>query len=167
MIVREERERDRGEVHAVNLAAFDTPMEAALVDKLREEAQSAISMVVLDGERVVGQIMFSPVALSGHEDLRIAGLGPMAVEPAHQRKGLGSALVRAGLERCKEQGYGAVVVLGHPEYYPRFGFAPAARFDICCEYEAPQEAFMSIELEPGYLENAAGTIRYHSAFPAP
>ncbi len=166
MLVRDEKERDRSEVHALNLAAFDTPTEAVLVDRLRKEAQPVISMIALDGERVVGHIMFSPVTLSGHEDLRIAGLGPMAVEPTYQGKGLGSALVRAGLKRCKEQGYGAVVVLGHPEYYPRFGFAPAARFDICCEYEAPQEAFMSIELESGYFKDAEGTVRYHSAFPS-
>ena len=165
MLVRDEQGRDRSEVYAVNLAAFDTPTEATLVDRLREEAQPVVSMVAVDGERVVGHIMFSPVALSGHERLRIAGLGPMAVEPSYQGKGLGAALVRAGLKRCKEQGYGAVVVLGHPEYYPRFGFAPAGRSNIRCEYEVPQEAFMSIELEPGYLKGAAGTIRYHSAFP--
>lgn len=91
----------------------------------------------------------------------------MAVEPAHQLKGVGSALVRAGLERCKELGDGAVVVLGHPEYYPRFGFTPAARFGIRCEYDAPQEVFMATELTSGYLKNAQGTIRYHAAFGTP
>ncbi|MGH8544150.1 MAG: GNAT family N-acetyltransferase [Gammaproteobacteria bacterium] len=106
------------------------------------------------------------MVLSGHDDLRIMGLGPMGVTPAHQGKGLGSALVRAGLKRCKELGYGAVVVLGHPDYYPRFGFVPAARSGIYCEYDAAEEAFMFIELQPGYLKNAQGTIRYHPAFDA-
>jgi putative acetyltransferase len=88
----------------------------------------------------------------------------MAVVPAQQRTGLGSALVRAGLEQCRKLGFGAVVVLGHPDYYPRFGFSPAARFGIGCEYEAPQEAFMAIELQPGYLKGASGKVEYHAAF---
>lgn len=79
------------------------------------------------------------------------GLAPMAVAPERQRQGIGSALVRAGLDRCKEPGFGAIVVLGHPEYYPRFGFSIAKRFDIGCEYEVPDEVFMVMELQPGYL----------------
>lgn len=164
MLVRGEQERDRANAHAVNLAAFDTPLEAALVDRLREAAHPLVSLVGLDGESVIGHILFSPVVLSGHEDLRIMGLGPMAVVPAHQRKGVGSVLVRAGLERCRELEYGAVVVLGHPEYYPRFGFVPAVSAGIRCEYDAPEEAFMVVELKPGYLRNSQGTIRYHAAF---
>ena len=88
----------------------------------------------------------------------------MAVAPAHQNQGIGSALVRAGLERCKELGFGAVVVLRHPEYYPRFGFSPSTRFGIGCEYEAPEEAFMIVELQPAYLRGKSGTIKYHAAF---
>jgi putative acetyltransferase len=148
----------------VNLAAFDTPMEARLVDRLRKEARRVISMVAVEGERIVGHILFSPVVLSEHDHLRIMGLAPMAVVPESQRKGVGSALVRAGLKRCKELGYGAVVVLGHPEYYPRFGFVSAARSGVCCVYDAPEEAFMLVELQPGYLDNAQGTICYHAAF---
>ena len=92
------------------------------------------------------------------------GLAPMAVAPSHQHQGIGSALVRAGLERCKALGAGAVIVLGHPEYYPRLGFSPAVRFGIGCEYDAPQEAFMVVELQPGYLRGVSGTIQYHDAF---
>lgn len=108
--------------------------------------------------------MLSPVSLTGHADLKIMGLAPMAVAPEHQRKGVGSALVRAGLERCKQLGFGAAVVLGHAGYYPRFGFSPATHFGIGCEYEAPEEAFMAVELQPGYLQGKSGTVRYHSAF---
>lgn len=92
------------------------------------------------------------------------GLAPMAVMPAAQRRGIGSALIRSGLERCAQLGYSAVVVLGHPEYYPRFGFVPASRFGIGCEYEVPDEVFMALELEPGALTGMSGTIRYHPAF---
>ena len=116
MLVREEQERDQAEVHAVNLAAFDSPMEARLVDRLRKEARPVISLVAVEGERVVGHILFSPVVLSEYDYLRIMGLAPMAVAPEYQRNGIGSALVRAGLKRCEELGYGAVVVLGYPEY---------------------------------------------------
>ena len=108
--------------------------------------------------------MFSPVSLSGHPALRIMGLAPMAVAPQHQRKGIGSALVGAGLEQCKQLGFGAVVVLGHPAYYPRFGFSPSARFGIGCEYEVPEEVFMVVELQAGFLRGTSGKIKYHPAF---
>jgi putative acetyltransferase len=88
----------------------------------------------------------------------------MAVATQHQRSGIGSALVRAGLEQCKKLGISAVVVLGHPEYYPRFGFLPSTRFNIRSEYDVPEEAFMVVELEPGALRGASGRIKYHPAF---
>ncbi len=92
------------------------------------------------------------------------GLAPMAVAPEHQRKGIGSALVRAGLEQCKQLGFAAVVVLGHPEYYPRFGFSPSSRFGINSEYEVPEEVFMAMELQPGALSGKTGRVKYHAAF---
>jgi len=108
--------------------------------------------------------MFSPVTLSGHADLKIMGLAPMAVAPEQQNKGIGSALVRAGLERCKGLGFGAAVVLGHTWFYPRFGFVPSVRYGIGCEYEVPQDVFMVMELQPGYLREATGIIKFHAAF---
>jgi putative acetyltransferase len=108
--------------------------------------------------------MFSPVSLSGNPALRIMGLAPMAVAPAHQRQGIGSALVRAGLERCRQLGFGAVVVLGHPAYYPRFGFSSSARFGLGCEYDVPEDVFMVLELQAGILRGASGTVLYHAAF---
>ena len=164
MRVREEEKRDRDSVHALNVAAFETPAEANLVDALREQARPVLSLVAEEAAGIVGHIMFSPVSLGGHADRRITGLAPMAVAPEHQRKGIGSALVRAGLERCRDLGFGAVVVLGHPSFYPRFGFQPAARFGVACEYDAPTEAFMLIELVPGYLRGVTGTVQFHPAF---
>jgi putative acetyltransferase len=164
MLVRSEEERDWAAVRAVNEAAFERAAEANLVEALRAQAQPVVSLVAEDRGAVVGNIMFSPVSLPDHAHLKIMGLAPMAVEPEHQRKGIGSALVRDGLERCKKLGFGAVVVLGHPEYYPRFGFAPSVRYGLGCEYEAPEEAFMVLELEPGYLRGASGKIEYHTAF---
>jgi len=164
MLIRAEEQSDWDAVRAVNASAFETPAEANLVDALREQARPFVSLVAEEHGAILGHIMFSPVSLSGHPALRIMGLAPMAVAPEHQRKGIGSALVRAGLEQCKQLGFGAVVVLGHPGYYPRFGFSPSARFGIGCEYEVPEEVFMVVELQTGFLRGASGKIKYHTAF---
>ena len=164
MLIRAEEQRDWAAVHAVNVAAFETPAEANLVDALREQAQPLVSLIAEDHGAILGHIMFSPVSLSGNPILRIMGLAPLAVAPEHQRKGIGSALVRAGLDQCRQLGFGAIVVLGHPAYYPRFGFSSSARFGIGCEYDVPEEVFMVAELQTGSLGGASGTVKYHAAF---
>lgn len=164
LLIRSERKADRAAVRAINTEAFEGPAEAGLVDALREQAKPVVSLVAEHDEGIVGHIMFSPVMLVREPGLNIMGLAPMAVVSTHQRQGIGSALVRAGLEECARLDFGAVVVLGHPAYYARFGFVPSTRWNIRCEYEAPPEAFMAIELEAGYLDGKAGTIRYHPAF---
>lgn len=122
-----------------------------LVDALRNQACPLVSLVAEDAGAIVGHIMFSPMSLPDHPALKIMGLAPMAVAPQHQRKGIGSALIRNGLKQCRQLGFGAVVVLGHPRYYPRFGFLLAARFGIRCGYDAPEEAFMIVELQAGFF----------------
>ena len=164
MLIRAERDTDHAAVHAVNAAAFPTPLEADLVDALRRQAHPLISLVAERDGAILGHILFTPVTLEGRPDLRIMGLAPMAVAPGHQRSGIGSALVRAGLDECRHLGFYAVVVLGHPEYYPRFGFSPAVRYGLRSEYDVPDEVFMAMELLPGALRNAPGTIQYHPAF---
>ena len=164
MLIREEKESDWPEVFTVNQAAFATPAEAHLVDALREQCSPLISLVAEEDRTIIGHILFSPVQLSGHPGLRIMGLAPMAVLPRYQRKGVGSALVRSGLEKCRALGVGAVVLLGHIGYYPRFGFVPSVRYGIGCEYQVPEEAFMVLELQAGYLAGKRGIIQYHDAF---
>jgi putative acetyltransferase len=161
--IRAERPSDWLGVHHVTEAAFETHIEVDLIDALRQ-VRDIISLVAEHDGAVVGHILFSPVTLSNHPHLRIVGLAPMAVAPERQRTGIGSALVKAGLERCSELGFGATAVLGHPEYYPRFGFVPAKRFGIGCEYDVPDGVFMLLELRPGFLTGASGVIRYHDAF---
>lgn len=162
--IRNELSGDVPAVRALNLIAFPTEAEANLVDALRAEAQPLISLVASDGEAVVGHIMFTPTELSGSSSLNIMGLAPMAVAPDRQGHGIGSQLVSEGLERCKELGAGAVVVLGHPTYYPRFGFERASIKNIGCEYEVPDDVFMIVELVADYLPDTGGTIKYHAAF---
>ena len=164
MEIRAERETDIDAVRAVNISVFETPCEANLVDALRKQATPVVSLIAKEGDTIVGHIMFSPVSLSGLPELKIIGLAPMAVMPERQRKGIGSALVRAGLEQCKQLGFVAVVVLGHTEYYPRFGFSPTSRFGIDCEYDVPEEAFMAMELQPDALHEKTGKVKYHAAF---
>ena len=163
-MIRAEEERDYAKVRAVNTSAFETPLEANLVEALRTQARPIVSLVAIDERDVVGHVMFSPVSLSGHPDLNLMGLAPMAVIPSHQARGIGSALVRAGLEQCRQLGCGAVVVLGHPHYYPRFGFVSAARYGIGCEYDVPEDVFMLLELQPHALQGTLGIIKYHPAF---
>ena len=164
MRIRPEANADRAAIHAVNRAAFGTSLEADLVDVLRAKAAALISLVAEVDDAIVGHILFSPVSLGGHDQLNLMGLGPMAVLPQRQRSGIGSALAQDGLKRCKQLGCHAVVVVGHPEYYPRFGFAPASRFGIRCNYDVPDDVFMLAELEPGALRGASGVIRYDEAF---
>jgi putative acetyltransferase len=164
--IRAETREDLPGIRAVNLAAFETAAEANLVDALRQQAQPIVSLVAVADDLVMGHILFSPVTLLPYPQIPIMGLAPMAVLPGSQRQGIGSALVQAGLDECRTLGYAAVVVLGHANYYPRFGFRPASSFRLGSEYDVPDDVFMALELEPGALSHKNGTIRYHPAFAA-
>ncbi len=164
MNIRPESSEDISAVHRVNAEAFETETEANLVDALRQSGIPLISLVAEIKGELVGHILFSPMTDSAGAKIPVAGLAPMAVSPAHQKQGIGSALVKEGLAQCKAAGYRAVIVLGHPDYYPRFGFVPASQYDISCQYEAPDEAFMALELEPGALSRLSGIVKYHPLF---
>lgn len=166
IIIRLERPGDIPGIRHVNKAAFDTATESDLVDALREHARPLVSLVAVDHGAVVAHVLFSPVTLLSHPDMPIMGLAPMGVLPSRQRQGIGSDLVRTGLRECGRVGCRAVVVLGHADYYPRFGFAAASTFGLVSEYDVPDDVFMALELEPGVLHRRAGTIRYHPAFAA-
>jgi len=164
MRIRAERPTDIPDVHRINEAAFASRSEAALVDVLREEAPDVISLVAEDDDALVGHIMLSPVRVEAARDIRAMGLAPMAVIPDRQRAGIGSELVRAGLAECARRGVEAVFVVGHPPFYPRFGFTRASIFGIACEFEVDDAAFMAIELVPGALNGITGTVYFHDAF---
>lgn len=164
MIIREERDGDAERIRAVNLEAFETSTEADLVDALRQQATPLISLVAEDDTTVVGHILFSPATVANQPTILLMALAPMAVLPSRQRQGVGSTLVREGLERCRQLDAAAVVVLGHPAYYPRFGFHPAIRLSLRTEYDVPDEVFMVRELREGSLMGISGTVRYHPIF---
>jgi len=165
MNIREEVSSDIEKIWEVNSEAFETEAEANLVTALRNSGCTYFSLVAESGAKVVGHILFTPVELSGNENkLKILGLAPMAVLSQYQNKGIGSKLVKAGLEHCQSLGYDAVVVLGHPNYYPKFGFVPSVKYGIKSECEVPDEVFMILELTPGSLKNYEGVIKYHDAF---
>lgn len=165
ILIRHETPADILAIRAVNEATFETGAEAALVDALRENGKFTLSLVAdVEGE-IVGHILFTDIEMKpGGTEARMLGLAPMAVRPEWQGTGVGTALVRRGLEDCQELGYRGVVVLGHPDFYPRFGFAPASRHGITCIYDAPDEAFMALAL--GDVELPKGRAQYQPEFAA-
>jgi putative acetyltransferase len=165
IVVRTERTEDRESVRRVNELAFEQPNEADLVDALRANARPYISLVAVVDERVVGHIFFSPVSVESENGVFTAmGLAPMAVLPEYQNQGIGSQLVREGLKECHRLGHDIVVVLGHANYYPRFGFTPASLKGLRSEYDVPDEVFMVTELVAGALEGRRGLVKYHPEF---
>jgi putative acetyltransferase len=163
MIIRTETPADADAIHHVNELAFGRPAEAELVDALRHEARPFISLVAEDEGEIVGHICFTPVTVEG-AFAAVAGLAPMAVLPGRQNQRVGSRLVEAGLEECRRADFGMVVVLGHADYYPRFGFRPASSFGLNSEYDVPEPVFMALELRPGAATGVHGLVRYHEAF---
>ena len=181
--VRDERPGDAGAIRAVNDAAFGQPAEGEIVDALRKACDRLVSLVAVEGDAIVGHILFSPVEIrpagdgpggaspSPGSSTRMAnlagmGLAPMAVLPAHQRLGIGSMLVREGLARMRRGGEPFVVVLGHHAFYPRFGFERASKFGITCPWEVPDESFMLLAIDASALPSAGGTAYYRPEFDA-
>jgi putative acetyltransferase len=155
---------DAAGIRAVNVSAFGTTAEADLVEALCERAAPIISLVADADGVIVGHILFTPMTLDADRELKVMGLAPMAVATGRQRQGIGGALVRAGLDECWHLGAAAVAVLGHAEYYPRFGFAPASKLGLMSQYDVPDDVFMIVEGRPGALAGKHGLLSYHPAF---
>ena len=165
--IREERPADAAAIREVNNLAFGQELEGNIVAALRTNGAAVLSLVATDKGRVVGHIMYSRVMIGGEligSDLIGAGLGPMAVLPEYQRQGIGSRLVRAGNERLAAEGWPFIVVVGHPEYYPRFGFRPASERGLQCEWEVPDEVFMLLITDEAQMRGVAGLAKYPHEF---
>ena len=165
MEIRPETPPDIAAVRQVNMAAFQRENEANLVDRLRG-GTATFALVAVQTQQIVGHICFSPVSILGEqgENLLLLGLAPIAVLPEYQRQGIGTLLIQHGLKACVEFGCQAVVVLGDPQYYMRFGFIPAIQKGLKCQYDVPEEAFMILELVGGALTGGSGTIQYRPEF---
>jgi len=167
--IREERPEDIEGVRKVNekvfTVAFGHAPEADVVDRLRENCDCLLSLVAVQDNQVVGHILFSPVRIEGNEAVEGMGLGPMAVLPELQNKGIGSQLVHAGIEMLIDLGWPFIVVVGHPEYYPRFGFERASHFGIRSNWEGvPDEAFMIRILNEKVMSGLSGVARFRNEF---
>ena len=162
--VRPETAADYEAVDRLTQTAFNGNSEVQLIRTLRRFPEDCISLVAEQHGQIVGHILFSAAHLDTANDLPLMALAPMAVSHVLQHQGIGSALVRAGLERCKKQGAAAVVVLGHAQYYPRFGFYPASDAGLSCPWQVPAENFMLLELKTGALKAKKGQVQYHPAF---
>jgi len=166
LVVRAEAAGQHADVRSLLRAAFPKPGESELVEQLRE-TPGAISLVAVQSGAVVGHILFTPVRVRGGASTWPAvALGPMAVRPDRQRRGVGTELMQAGLEACREAGHEACFVLGHPWFYPRAGFRPASPLGLSCEWDVPDEIFMVLELQPDGIAGRKGRVEYHPAFHA-
>lgn len=167
VIIRPETPADYGGIRKANKKAFKRKEESKLVDAMRESENfiPALSLVAeLEGQ-VVGHILFSAITIKGPErETPALALAPMCVLPEHQEHGIGGALLRRGLETCRELGHKLVVVVGHEDYYPRFGFVRAGEKGLVLPFEAPPEVFMVLELQPGALAGVSGEIVYPREF---
>jgi len=164
--IRKEEVRDIWAIRNLNEVAFDGSAEADVVDKLRQRCDDCLSVVAVDGHEVVGHVMFSPATVeSGGRVIRGMGLAPMAVLPNYQRKGVGTALIERGLALLREKRCPFVIVLGHADYYPRFGFVSASRYNLKSQWEGiPDEAFMILVFDQKALKGVHGVVKYREEF---
>lgn len=165
--LRHETINDYAEIKNVNDLAFEQADEGLLIEKLRLNPGfiNKLSIVAESKNRVIGHILFFPIKIQEdskkHESLALA---PMSVLPDYQNKGIGGQLITKGLEIAKELGFKSVIVLGHKDYYPRFGFLPASRWRIKAPFDVPDEVFMAIELVSDGLKNVSGIVEYPKEF---
>jgi putative acetyltransferase len=160
--IREERPDDAPAIREVNKRAFRQDQEGNIVDALRTNGAVSLSLVAAVNGRIVGHIMYSPITVGGV--ITGAALGPMAVVPEYQRQGIGSKLVEAGNEKLQDDDCPFIIVLGHRNYYPRFGFRPASMYGIECEWAVPVDVFMLLVLDEAKMQGVSGLAKYRHEF---
>ena len=165
MEIRQEGAYDASDIRGVNLRAFGGEVEARLVDDLRSGGYARLSLIAEEAGRIIGHILFSEAVIrTGSAETKALALGPVAVAPEHQGHGVGSALIREGLDRCARMGQRIVVLLGHPGYYPRFGFSAELARNLSSPFSG--DAFMALELVPGALRGVSGEFEFAPPFGA-
>ncbi len=165
ILIRKEIPTDIPDIRRLNDLAFHGPVEGSIVDALRERCPDVLSLVAVQGGRIVGHLFFSPVEINGITGTEAMGLGPMAVLPKFQRKGIGKALINEGIRMLEQSGCAVVVVLGHTEYYPQFGFVPASQYGLKSQWEGiPADVFMVRFLKKEKIGLVSGIVRYQREF---
>jgi len=159
--ITEECSSDVAAIREVNRRAFGQDQEGEIVDALRSNGGAMLSLVATLNGQVAGHIIYSPISIGS---VTGAALGPMAVLPQHQREGIGSRLVEEGNRKLQDRGCPFIVVVGHPEFYPRFGFTPAGARGITCEWELPPEVFMVLVLDEERMQGVSGLAKYRDEF---
>lgn len=165
--IRPEREKDRPEINKVNILAFGKADEAALVEKLRKNPDFLpnLSLVAVCQNQIVGHVLFFPVTIGDGQVFEPSlALAPISVLPEKQKQGIGGKLIETGLKTAKEEGYNSVIVVGDHDYYLKFGFEPASRWDIRPSFDVLDENFMALELKEGALDKVSGRVRYPEEF---
>jgi putative acetyltransferase len=161
--IRSEKAEDYQAIAEVIERAFGQRNEAELVNKLRkkEEFIPELALVAVSAGRIVGHLLLYPVELVGEESLRRSlSLAPLSVHPDFQREGIGGQLIAAGLMRAKELGFESVIAVGYPAYYARFGFQRASGWGLRLPFDAPDEAFIALELKEEGLKDVRGVVRF-------
>jgi putative acetyltransferase len=167
VVIRAERKNDYDQIQKINDAAFGRKNEGRLVASLRKTLvyNPSLSLVAEVQNKIVGHILFYPVIIQNEkEESTVLSLGPVAVHPDFQNKGIGSQLVKKGIEAAGKSSFGATIVLGHPTFYPRFGFTPASKWGIQIPFDAPDEAFLAVELKHNFLKRCRGKVQYPEEF---
>jgi len=163
--IRKETGQDVPAIRTVNEKAFGQSNEADIIEQLRKSCAPFLSLVAEQNDQIIGHILFTPVTIETDKGTyQGMGLAPMAVLPEHQNKGIGSSLINEGLKAIRSSGTAFVVVLGHPNYYPKFGFEPSSKYAIRCEWEVPEEAFMVLFFDPSKAKDICGIAKYRSEF---
>ena len=166
--IRQEQKSDYKEVYELNSSAFEEDEEARLVTLLRKSSAfiPSLSLVAIMKDTIVGHILFTKIKIvdeNGNENESLA-LAPMAVSPKFQKSGIGSQLIKTGLDIAREMNFKSVIVLGHDKYYPRFGFEPTTKWNITSPYDVPSNFFMGLELIQDGLKNSSGMVQYAKEF---
>jgi putative acetyltransferase len=160
--IREERPADIPAIREVNRLAFRQGQEGELIDSLRVNGGVLLSLVAISHGQIVGHILYTPIVVG--DRFIGAALGPIAVHPDYQRQGIGSELIKTGNRQLEDAGCAFIIVVGHAEFYPRFGFRPARPLGITCEWEVPDDVFMVLIIDQSKTAGMSGLAQYRSEF---